>query len=159
MNGRVDIEQPNINTVFNLKDKIPIESSDFRDALNGNITTSQLSTAYFSKENIRIIQNGLRAGVHSLSKGSYIISPQNEDNLKVIMRSIFLQNSANLPTNIKEQIYELNNLVLEYCIPKVYGEAQGYLTYLHDVSNLAIPMKRPESSTYKTNSLQTNPFL
>ena len=144
MNGRVDIEQPNINTVFNLKDKIPIESSDFRDALNGNITTSQLSTAYFSKENIRIIQNGLRAGVHSLSKGSYIISPQNEDNLK---------------TNIKEQIYELNNLVLEYCIPKVYGEAQGYLTYLHDVSNLAIPMKRPESSTYKTNSLQTNPFL
>ncbi|MAP67584.1 MAG: hypothetical protein CMF80_07800 [Candidatus Marinimicrobia bacterium] len=159
MNGRVDIEKPNINTLFDLKDKIPIESSDFRDALNGNIITSDLSVAYFSKENIRIIQNGLRVGVYNLSKGSYIISPQNEDNLKVIMRSIFLQNSANLPNNIKEQINELNSIVLDYCIPKVYGEAKGYLTYLHDVSNLAIPMERPESSTYKTNTLQTNPFI
>ena len=159
MNGRVDIEKPNINTLFDLKDKIPIESSDFRDALNGNIITSDLSVAYFSKENIRIIQNGLRVGVYNLSKGSYIISPQNEDNLKVIMRSIFLQNSANLPNNIKEQLNELNSIVLDYCIPKVYGEAKGYLTYLHDVSNLAIPMERPESSTYKTNTLQTNPFI
>ena len=159
MNGRVDIEKPNINTLFDLKDKIPIESSDFRDALNGNIITSDLSVAYFSKENIRIIQNGLRVGVYNLSKGSYIISPQNEDNLKVIMRSIFLQNSANLPNNIKEQINELNSIVLDYCIPKVYGEAKGYLTYLHDVSNLAIPMERPESSPYKTNTLQTNPFI
>tara|TARA_B100000508_G_C11435164_1_gene265616 strand:+ start:186 stop:665 length:480 start_codon:yes stop_codon:yes gene_type:complete len=159
MNGRVNIEQPNTTALFNLQDKIPIESSDFRDALNGNIGKTDMSIAYFSKENMNIIQNGIRAGVHKLSKGSYVIAPQSEDNIKVIMRSIFLANSANLPTNISEQIGELNQLVLDYCIPKVYSEAQGYLTYLHDVSNLATPMQRPTSSAYKTNTLQPNSWL
>jgi len=159
MNGRVDIEQPDMNVLFNIKDKIPLESNDFRDALNGNIIPNSFTKAYFSKENIAILQNGLRAGVFNLSKGSYVIGPQSESSLKVIMRSIFLQNSANLPDNIAAQINELNSMVLDYCIPKVYGEAQGYLTYLHDVSNLAVPMQRPESSSYKTNTLQTNPFI
>tara|TARA_B100000282_G_C31610017_1_gene434246 strand:- start:373 stop:852 length:480 start_codon:yes stop_codon:yes gene_type:complete len=159
MNGRVNIEQPNTAGLFHLQDKIPIESSDFRDALNGNIIKTDMSIAFFSKENINIIQNGIRAGVHKLSKGSYVIAPQSEDNIKVIMRSIFLENSANLPHSIPEQIAELNQIVLDYCIPKVYSEAQGYLTYLHDVSNLAIPMQRPTSSTYKTNTLQPNSWL
>ena len=118
-----------------------------------------MSIAYFSKENMNIIQNGIRAGVHKLSKGSYVIAPQSEDNIKVVMRSIFLENSANLPTNISEQIKELNQIILDYCIPKVYSEAQGYLIYLHDVSNLATPMQRPTSSSYKTNTLQPNVWL
>jgi hypothetical protein len=159
MNGRVDIEQPNVNTLFNLKDKISVKSSDYRDALTGTIIKSNLSNAFFSKHNIDIIQNGIRAGVYKLSKGSYIIAPQSEDNIKIIMRNIYLDNCANLPHNITNQIQELNEIVLDYCIPKVYGEAQGYLKYLHDVSNLAVPMQRPTSSTYKTNTLQPNSWI
>ena len=112
------------------------------------------NTSLLSKENIEIIQNGIRAGVYNLSKGSYIIAPQSEDNIKIIMRSVYLDNCSNLPNNITNQIQELNDIVLEYCIPKVYGEAKGYLTYLHDVSNLAIPIQRPTSSAYKTNSFR-----
>tara|TARA_B100001093_G_scaffold144658_1_gene137296 strand:- start:780 stop:1259 length:480 start_codon:yes stop_codon:yes gene_type:complete len=159
MNGRVNIEQPNTDILFNIKDKISVKSSDYRDALTGTILKTNLSNAYFSKENIEIIQNGIRAGVYNLSKGSYIIAPQSEDNIKIIMRSVYLDNCSNLPNNITNQIQELNDIVLEYCIPKVYGEAKGYLTYLHDVSNLAIPIQRPTSSAYKTNSLQPNSWI
>ena len=159
MNGRVNIEQPNTDILFNIKDKISVKSSDYRDALTGTILKTNLSNAYFSKENIEIIQNGIRAGVFNLSKGSYIIAPQSEDNIKIIMRSVYLDNCSNLPNNITNQIQELNDIVLEYCIPKVYGEAKGYLTYLHDVSNLAIPIQRPTSSAYKTNSLQPNSWI
>ena len=143
MNGRVNIEQPNTDVLFNLKDKIAVKSSDYRDALTGTIVKTNLSNAYFSKENIDIIQNGIRAGVYNLSKGSYIIAPQSVDNIKIIMRSVYLDNCSNLPNNITEQIQELNDIVLDYCIPKVYGEAKGYLKYLEDASTLVVPIDRP----------------
>ena len=68
------------------------------------------------------------------------------------MRSIYLQYSKNLSTDIIEQVKLLNKLVLEYAIPQVYGEAQGYLQYKHDVSTLVVPMSLPVMS--KTNDKQ-----
>ena len=46
----------------------------------------------------------------------------------------------------KQQIIELNTLVLNYCIVQVYGEAQGYIKYLSDVSTLAVPIAHPVMS-------------
>ena len=69
------------------------------------------------------------------------------------MRSIFLQNSKNNNINIPNQIEVLNKLVLDYCIPQIYGEAQGYIKYKNDVSTLAVPIDRPVS-TYTNNSLE-----
>ena len=52
--------------------------------------------------------------------------------LKIIMRSVFLQYSANMNDNIKEQIKALNDIVITYCVPNIYSETKGYLKYLHD---------------------------
>ena len=68
---------------------------------------------FFSAENIQIIQNSIKAGVYHSSNGQHVIGNQDEDTLKIIMRSIFLQLSANLQTNIMEQVNELNKLVLD----------------------------------------------
>ena len=59
------------------------------------------------------------------------------------MRGIYLQYSINQPTDIPKQIEDLNDMVLNYCIPKVYLEAQGYLKYLSDVSTMAEPIAHP----------------
>ena len=59
------------------------------------------------------------------------------------MRSIFLQHSANQNIHLTGQIEELNKIVLDYCIRQVYGEAQGYMKYLYDVSTLAVPLATP----------------
>jgi hypothetical protein len=75
------------------------------------------------------------------------VAPQDCDSLKIIMRSIFLQNSVNLEYNIQGQILDLNTLVLDYCIHHVYSEAQGYMKYLHDVSTLAVPLSTPVMTT------------
>ena len=56
MNGRVNIEQPNTDTLFSLKDKIAVKSSDYRDALTGTITKTNLSNAYFSKNNMGLFK-------------------------------------------------------------------------------------------------------
>lgn len=143
-NGRVNIKTPNTSALFQMYDKIPAnQCATFRNATEGLWNETSLSKAYFSQQNIQIIQNGIRAGVYQRSNGQYVIGPQDCDSLKIIMRSVFLQYSANQPHNISQQIYELNKMVLEYCIQQVYSEAQGYMKYVDDVSTLVVPIAHP----------------
>ena len=127
-NGRVDIKSPNTTNLFQMYDKIPAnQCSTFRNATEGLWTENILSNAFFSLQNIQIIQNGIRSGVYKRSNGQYLIGPQDCDSLKIIMRSIYLQYAANQPNNISQQVNELNKMVLDYCIQQVYSEAQGYM--------------------------------
>jgi len=143
-NGRVDIKSPNTSTLFQMYDKIPANQCvTFRNPTEGLWTSDSLSNAFFSQQNIQIIQNGIRAGVYHRSNGQYVIGPQDCDSLKIVMRSVFLQNSANQPNNITQQIAQLNKIVLEYCIQQVYSEAQGYIKYINDASTLVVPISHP----------------
>ena len=90
-----------------------------------------------------MLQNGIRAGVYNKSNGQYTIGQQDCDSLKIVMRSVFLQNSANQPNNITQQVFELNKIVLNYCIQQVYSEAQGYMKYIDDASTLVVPIAHP----------------
>ena len=143
-NGRVNIKTPNTSALFQMYDKIPAnQCATFRNATEGLWNETQLSKAYFSQQNIQIIQNGIRAGIYQRSNGQYVIGPQDCDSLKIVMRSVFLQYSANQPNNIQQQIAQLNKMVLEYCIQQVYSEAQGYMKYVDDVSTLVVPIAHP----------------
>ena len=159
-NGRVNILEEPPQNVFNLYDRIPINQkiTSYNDALTGNFEQSNLSRAFFCAKNIIIIQNALMAGVYNASNGRFKIGYQNEDTLKIIMRSVFLQHSANLCNNITEQIVELNKIVVDYCVPKLCSEASAYIKYKNDVSTLAVPMKRP-ISTYNNNVLELKDFF
>ena len=143
-NGRVDITGPNTGNIFSLYDKIPVGNiAGYRDALVGNWQNTTLSNAYFSGENIQNVHQSLRQGVYNKSNGRFVIGPQNLDTLKIIMRSIYLQHSVNRPTGLKNQIKALNQMVLDYCIPQVTGEAEAYIKYRNDVSYLPEPIQRP----------------
>jgi hypothetical protein len=157
-NGRIDIL--NAPNHLSLYDTPKVYTSSFKDALQGNLIPTPLSTAYFSVENQQIIQNGIRAGVYKMSSNKYVVSQQPDTELKIIMRAMFLAHSENRTCNIKEQIQELNQYVLDYCIPHIYGEAQGYINYLRDASTIPIPLNRPIiSSTSKTKTLELKPFF
>jgi hypothetical protein len=144
LNGRVNIKSPNTLELFKLYDKIPAhQCSTFRNPTEGLWNETLLSRVFFSRDNIQVIQNGIRAGVYKRSKGQYVIGPQDCDSLKIIMRSIYLQYSANQPNNIQSQVAELNKMVLNYCIQQVYSEAQGYMKYINDVSTLVVPIAHP----------------
>jgi len=159
-NGRVNIAQVDMKKQFSLYDKIPVkETTSFSNALQGNWENSVLSIAYFSKQNIQIIQNAIRVGVYDMSKKQYLIGSQSEDTLKIIMRSVFLQNSANMQSHITKQIEAINKIVVEYCAKQIYGEAQGYLTYLHDASTLVVPLQRPIMSNTNNKTLELKHFF
>jgi len=143
-NGRVDIKSPNTSSLFEMYDKIPAnQCATFRNPTEGLWTENQLSHIFFSQHNIQILQNGIRAGVYHKSNGQYTIGQQDCDSLKIVMRSVFLQNAANQPNNITQQVTELNKIVLSYCIQQVYSEAQGYMKYIEDASTLVVPIAHP----------------
>jgi hypothetical protein len=154
-NGRINIMSPDTKSLFKMYDKIPANQCvTLRNPTEGLWDDTILSKVFFSRENIQILQNGIRAGVFHISKKQYIIGEQDCDSLKVIMRSVFLQNAANLPTNITEQVENLNKMVLDFCIPQVYSEAQGYLKYIDDASTLVVPISHPVMSNTSDKTLE-----
>jgi hypothetical protein len=159
-NGRVDIKTPSTSSLFQMYDKIPAhQCSTFRNPTEGLWDENSLSTAFFSQQNIQIIQNGIRAGVYHKSNGQYTIGPQDCDSLKIVMRSVFLQNASNQPTNIQSQIINLNKMVLDFCIQQVYGEAQGYMKYIDDASTLVVPIAHPVMANNTDRELVLKPWF
>ena len=159
-NGRVDIKTPNTSNLFQIYDKIPAhQCSTYRNPTEGLWDESTLSNLFFSRENIKIIQNGIRAGVYKKSNGNFVIGEQDCDSLKIVMRSVFLQNSSNQPTHVTQQVEALNQLVLDYCIQQVYSEAKGYVKYISDVSTLAVPIAHPITTNNTDRQLVLKPWF
>lgn len=156
-NGRVNLNAPNTSKLFEMYDKIPSkEHVSFRNPTSGIWENSQLSGAFFSKENIKILQNGIRAGVYEESNKTKIICEQDYDTLKIIMRSIFLENAKNIPNNIRQQIAELNQIVINYCIEQIMIELKGFMIYLKDITTMHVPIDHPKMSNekFKNKDLQ-----
>ena len=154
-NGRINIKSPNTSALFQMYDKIPANQCvTYRNATEGLWDSTSLSEAFFSLQNIQILQNGIRAGVYQRSNGQYVIGPQDCDSLKVIMRSVFLQHAANQPNNIPRQIAELNKIVLNYCVQQVFSEAQGYMKYVDDVSTLVVPIAHPVQASNTDRTIE-----
>ena len=162
-NGRVNIiSQPDPDVVFKMQERIALKnkSTSYVSALSGNDWEDNLlSRVFFSGENIQIIQNGLRAGVYELSKHEIVIPPQNIDQMKIIMRSMYFQFAEHHPDNVKGQVERLNKIVLDEIIPKVYSEAIGYLKYMQDQSSLVVPMDRPVHHDRNYKQLELKPWF
>ena len=151
-NGRVNIMGPNTSTLFSMMDKIPVNTNtNYQNVIATNLQRSPLSDKYFSKENIQVIQSGIRKGVYYKSQKRISVDEQPEDQIVTIMRSMYLQYSKNLDTNIQQQVDDLNSYVLNFCINNVFNEAVAYLKYREDASTMHIPITHPIYSN-KTNN-------
>lgn len=141
-NGRINI-QDNKHLPFDVvQENKDISFLPFKkQAVSHIISSTTLTNYYFSDENQKIIQNELRRRVWEMSGRKYIIDEQSPTELQIIMRSIYLQYSKNNETNIKEQISELNEHVLDYSTQRVYTNLIQYIGYKKDVSNLPTPLE------------------
>ena len=169
-NGRVNLlntqsnqsnqlNQLNQLNQFNLMDKIPLnnKSTSYCDALNGNLEISTLSNTYFNSKNIQTIQNAIKKAIYD--KSQKVIDNQNENELKIIMRSMYLQWSNNSENNITKQVEALNKLVVDYCVKTIYSELIGYYKYCEAASTLAVPLDMPILSNMKNKTLEQKPWF
>ena len=163
-NGRVNLmDLPDHTTRFKMYEKIAIKnkSTEYRYPVTGILEDNMLEKVYFSSGNIQIIQNGLRAGVYHMSKDKKIIlPPQNIDNLKIIMRSMYLQYAEHREDiTITTQVETLNKIVLDYVIPTLYNEAIGYMKYIEDQSTLVRPLSIPNMVDRDYKQLELKPWF
>jgi len=133
---------------------------NFEDSLVGIIDNTILSRVYFSRKNIDNIQSKVINGVYNKSKGVITIGKQSDAELKIIMRSIYLQESKNVDCKIQEQISQLNALVLEYCISNIMVNATQYINYIRELKKPQSIMENPtHTSISGTKTLMPKTFF
>lgn len=112
----------------------PAKQSYVNEAVKGIHDHSEVGKVFFSDANISALQQGIRYMVYTKSCNKHIIDNQSPDELKVVMRSIYLQNAKNQPFNILEQVRDLNAMVLEFCVERILNEINIYIKYRQDIT-------------------------
>ena len=166
-NGRV-----NLNSVPNAGGASVPDSAGFSfpkqtevnfasDMLRGNWDHTALSDAFFTRKNVDIIQFEIQKEVYRISgPKKWAIGPQDVDEIKMIMRAMYLQYAKNNPFNIEGQLEELNQLVVKWSVPRIMSEIEQYNYYLNDISHLPVPLQQPMSmSSAGTKSLPFQPQM
>ena len=137
------------------------EKSFAGDMLRGNWDHTALSDAFFTRSNVNIIQNEIRKEVYRMSgPKKYVIDDQDVDEMKMIMRAMYLQYAKNNTFNIEGQINELNNYIIKWSAPRIMSEIQAYNYYLNDISHMPVPLTQPMNmSSAGTKSLPFQPMM
>lgn len=117
-----------------------------QDTIKGIQQESILSRLFFHPRNIDLIQKQIIMEIFYRSDGEYLIQKQDERDLVVVMRSIFLQHAKHHRDHIKEQIRELNCLVVDEVVPGILTEIKAYLGYLERAFGPRQILDRPIST-------------
>ena len=161
-NGRVAFSQTEVHVSVPGFETDTVVERDFQnDMLRGNWEKSPVSAAFFSADNVDLIQNSIRKEVYDRSKPkNYVIDKQSVEELKIIMRATYLQYARNLPNNIASQVEDLNRKVMDWAVPHILSAVDHYFFYLDDISHLPVPLPHMQHlSSAGTRSLPANPFV
>lgn len=159
VNGRVDlmtpVEQPmwpqqaaqqNNNTTFH------------REALYGRIQRTPISDMFFSQQNIDILQDAIR--YKTFKETEVVVGRQSDQELKIIMTSMFFRYSRHVANDIVGQVRELNSHVIDYAIKQVVSNLKQYVTYRRDASQMPLPLENPTlMGTKGTKILEIKKFF
>ena len=107
--------------------------------------TDDVNEAFFSQANVDAIQRELRAVIRT--RLGYAIDRQPDDQLLIIMRYVYMNESRN--TGGAREVRRLNQLVLREVVPQVASGVMQYLAYLRDASQLPEPIPRAQATSIK----------
>lgn len=96
---------------------------------------NQLSGVFFSNFNIELLQDEIRKYIYFNSENNTIIGKQSVDELKIIMKSIYLSNRNKLSEyrEIDDQVKFLNNLVILECGRIIKTNLSQHLHYIKNI--------------------------
>ncbi len=113
-----------------------------REAIKSHLIPEAVSELFFSAFNINLLHDAVRYMVYKRSGQKYVIERQSEIDMKIIMRSVYMQHCKHLPYDIVGQTKELNGMVIEEAVQRILVEIPMYLYYRSDVINMRQPIDR-----------------
>jgi hypothetical protein len=115
-----------------------------KSCTNNDNYTDLMSEAFFSAENMDIIQNMLIKNVFYKSNETLRINKIKNETLIQVMNSMWTNHCRFLPYNLKEQIRDINQIVSDYLVPLLITESEFYFNYLRDSNRTELPqLDRP----------------
>lgn len=162
-NGRIDlVSPPPALTVPNVQQSSMRTANDTFavEATYGQLAQTPLSDLFFSPTNIDALQEGIRYRIWNETGRGIVIGRQSDTELKIVMRSIFLQLAKHHPQDVVGQVRELNGHVLAWAVPEVLSNLKQHVAYRRDASTLPVPMERAQLMTSKgTRTLEVKSFF
>lgn len=111
------------------------------EQINYRHTETPLNTLFFSQDNVDKLQKDIQGTVKSMVGGD--IDRQSDDDLKLIMRSYYLQYAENNPRRIAEELDELNKRVVNFAANRIAVEVEAYRYYRKDILDFPAPIANP----------------
>ena len=116
------------------------------DIISNIVVPNAVSRTFFSNDNVERIQSQIINNVYNQSKKKII--RQSYQELQIIMKSIYLQYSRNLPNNIEEQVLTLNKHVVDECVSIIIPNVIQYNKYITEITS---PIPVPPRSINVSN--------
>lgn len=104
-----------------------------------------LNTLYFSDFNRDLLQRGIREKFKQMT--GIKIDTQNDDDLKTLMRYVFINNAEDHYDDINGQVRSMNTIVIDTAVAQVKTGVAQYLAYLKDIDTSAIPIDLPQNTS------------
>jgi len=127
-------------------------------SLKGIIQETPMSNLFFSDMNFKAVQMTIRHKI--FSEKNKKIGFQSENELFVIMRSIYLQYANSVLTSDKmlDNLRTLNKSVVDYAVGNIGEQLDQYGVYLEKISSAPVPMDHPragntDSFTYDMSNI------
>lgn len=113
-----------------------------------------LSDAFFSDFN--------RESIHRLVIGSikrktgYEIDKQNDSDLQVLMKRVYVNNMGDPYSDIRQQVETMNEIVAEEATQTISTGMLQQLLFMRDISSNPVPLAAPISTSTYGNKISQN---
>ncbi len=105
---------------------------------------NEITKLFFSNENMMRIQKKIKEDIYIKTKGQYTSDEdQDESDLMIAMRAVYLDKCKNLPGQVIRQVKILNKQTVDYVIPDMISNIKQYYGYIKDINKPLEPMMRP----------------
>ena len=120
------------------------ENSIQKSLLKGVYQPTPLGELYFSQENINRLQKMIKYEIFIRTNGKYKLEvEQNESDLLVVMRDIYITCGKNMPYQLVRQVKELNHKTVEKIIPDMISMIKQDDTYIKQLDKPIDPIPLP----------------
>jgi hypothetical protein len=113
-----------------------------------------LTDAYFSEFNREQIHSQIVTSVQA--KTGQQIDRQNDQDLQVLMKRVYVNMARNQYANIRSQIDAMNAQVVKEATATIASGVMQQLAYIRDISANPVPMDAPVSTSTYGNKMPDN---
>ncbi len=121
-------------------------------------SNTDLNTLFFSEQNVDRLQLQIQGTVFAMVGAR--IDRQSDADLKLVMRSYYLQYARNDPTQVTAELNELNERVVNFCANRIAVEVEAYRYYRKDILDFPAPIEHPlDVKIYGTRTGELKSFF